>query len=417
MTISGESHLSSGSDLDRLEEELAWVSLRLKAIVERSRLRRAVGPPAEYRGLYVTDEEVDELLSQQSGDLTVEHLVAEAVALRQSLDERHLEGDSSAALTRVVEAFGLGPMERIVLIVALAPYLDPGYEKVYAYANDDIMKRWPTVILTLEVLSDGKNGRFALRPLFFQDSPLVRHDLIVVGDTASPNVALPDRQVSLDPHVAEVLLGYNGLDPRLHGVARCVEPTDENRKVGEALAEAMCWRVDSRVYIGGRWRAEKMEALAQACASLGLKLVSLDMAALSSAAEPARLLALALRDARLHNAAILIEGYGGQDTEAEVATYAVELASRLQDHPLPVVFSDRASTPARLPVDLHLQLDFPAPNFEARQQSWRSAGHLDEDQAFQLAAMYRLGKQEVRSAVEMARSIAHLEGRQQITLD
>jgi SpoVK/Ycf46/Vps4 family AAA+-type ATPase len=83
---------------------------------------------------------------------------------------------------------------------------------------------------------------------------------------------------------------------------------------------------------------------------------------------------------------------------------------------MPLIFCDRAATPARLPVDLHLQFEYPMPTFETRQRSWEVSGELEQDEAVQLAAMYRLGAREVRSTVEMARSIAHLDGRDAVTM-
>ena len=412
---SGAKVAAFGSALEQIEAELRWVSLRLRAVVEKSRQRRSIGPPAEYRGLYITDEEIDDLLSRESGDIAVDHLIAEAARLREELDDRSA-ADGGLPLDRVARDFGLNRMERLVLVVAVAPYLDAAYEKVYAYANDDITKRWPTVGLTLEVLSDDHAGRLSLRPLFYRDAPLVRHSLIVIGEQGQANQAMPNRQLSLDPHVAEALLGYQGIDPRLYGIVRSVEPIQHDGGSSDALAQALRQRRDARVYIGGRWQSEKEQTIAAASGQIGLAVLSVSTPGLVQSGEPQRLLSLTLRDARLLNAALIIDGYGGQDTEAEGVALAGDLVTGLQNHPLPVFFSDRAATPARLPVDLHLQFEYPMPPFEERQRSWELAGGLAHEEALQLAAMYRLGAREVRSTVEMARSIAHLERRDEITL-
>ncbi len=256
----------------------------------------------------------------------------------------------------------------------------------------------------------------ALRPLFYRDAPLLRHNLIVVGEQGPVGQPLPNRPLSLDPHVAEVLLGYRGLDPRLHGVARQVNTAQEDdSKEGAALAQALSERLGALIYIGGRWRSEKERAVAAACRLLDLGLVSVDMAALVRSGEPEKLLALLLRDARLLKATLMLEGYGGQDSDLDATLFAGELAASLTQHPLPVLLSDRSATPAHMPVDLHLQFDFPAPSFEQRQQTWLS-GDVSPDDAAQLAAMYRLGAREVVSTVRMARRLAGLEGRDAFSL-
>jgi ATP-dependent 26S proteasome regulatory subunit len=395
MTVSGEGAVAYGSALEQIEAELRWVALRLRVVVERSRQSRSVGPPAEYRGLYITDEEVDGLLTRDEIEVQVEPLIAAAAALRCELDERAARSTAAGVdlpLERIARDFGLNAAERLVMIVALAPYLDAAYEKVYAYANDDITKRWPTIGLALEVLCDDQTERLALRPLFYADSPLLRNNLVVVGEQGPAGQALPIRQLSLDPHVAEVLLGYSGLDPRLYAVARQMQASERGAAAGHALASAMQQRMDSRIYIGGRWQAEKEQAVAAACGELGIGLVSLNMPALLRANDSSKLLALALRDARLLGAALMIEGYGGQDSEHDAASFAGELA-------------------------MHIQFDFPMPAFEERRDSWQAAGALDLEEAEQLAAMYRLGAREIRSTVEMARSIANLDGRMSVTLN
>jgi ATP-dependent 26S proteasome regulatory subunit len=420
MGISGGSAIAYSSALEQIEAELRWVSLRLRVVVERSRQSRSVGPPAEYRGLYITDEEVDGLLTREQVAIEVGPLIAAAETMRHELDLRaaaSLDQGLALPLERLVHDFGLNAQERLVMIVALAPYLDAAYEKVYAYANDDITKRWPTIGLTLEVLCDDQAGRLAQRPLFYADAPLVRHNLIVTGEQGPAGQALPIRQLSLDAHVAEVLLGYVGLDPRLHAVARELKTDVHDDGTGHALAAAMRQRTDARIYIGGRWQAEKEQAIAAACSELGIGLVNLSMPGLLRAPDPNKLLALALRDVRLLGAALILDGYGGQDSEQEMAPLAAELTIGLKGHPLPVLLCDRSTTPAHLPTDLHIQIDFPMPAYDARRDSWQSAGGLDLEDAEQLAAMYKLGAREVRSTVEMARSIANLDGRTEVTLN
>ena len=63
------------------------------------------------------------------------------------------------------------------MLLALAPYFNPAYEKIYAYANDDITKRWPTVGLSLEILADDHETALGLRPLFYADAALSRNRL------------------------------------------------------------------------------------------------------------------------------------------------------------------------------------------------------------------------------------------------
>ncbi|HXH22487.1 MAG TPA: ATP-binding protein [Dehalococcoidia bacterium] len=408
----------SASVLDALEGELRWLSLRLSVVIDAGRRQRSVGPPAEYRGLYVTDEEIDVLLSdEEAEEAPPERRIARAARVRADLDSRR-DSLRDLPLEHVAREFGLRPEERLVLLTALAPYVDSAYEKVYAYANDDITKRWPTVGLTLQVLSDDPLERVALRRLFYLDAPLSRHQLLASAEPASPAPPLLSRQISLDPHLAETLLGYRGLDPRLLAYARWQEPRAGGGQQEEALARVLHHRLNARVYLGGRWQTDKEDAIAGACGRAGLGLISVKTQAVLRSAEPASILALILRDARLLRSAVLFQDWGAQESESpESSVFAAEAALKLQDHPLPVFFSDRASSPPRLPANLHLQFEFPAPSFEERQRLWTAASEVSAEDASHLAAMYRLGRREIDSAWEMARSLASFRGDDGVVLE
>ena len=72
-----------------------------------------------------------------------------------------------SALRQVVRAFDLSPLDLDLLIVAVAPDLDPRYEKVFGYLNDDVTRRRPSVALALTLcgadLLDGAAGAVWVR--------------------------------------------------------------------------------------------------------------------------------------------------------------------------------------------------------------------------------------------------------------
>ncbi len=91
------------------------------------------------------------------------------------------------------------------------------------------------------------------------------------------------------------------------------------------------------MYVGGRWSQEKQWAIAQACTILGIGLVVADMQAMARNNEFERLFGLLIRDARVLNAALLLEGYGGQESDVDVALMTGEPVAALAEHPLPVL--------------------------------------------------------------------------------
>jgi hypothetical protein len=413
------------SAFEQAQAELRWLSLRLRIVVDRGRGRRAIGPPEEYRGLYVADEEVDLLLSPEAPpSLAGPETVARAEELRRDLDARAAattRSGRSLPLDRLAAAFGLGAAERQALIIGLAPHVDAGYDKVFAYANDDVTKKRPTVGLALDVLADAAEDGLRLRPLFYTDAPLMRHALMSVAEDAGQGSSpLISRFLELDPHVAEVLLGFDGLDPRLHDVVRRALTAGDDRGDGLALARVLGRRGASRAYFGGRWAEEKRRVIGAGCCQAEYGLLLVDSKALHRADAPASLVRLVCRDAVLLGAAICFEGWDAQgEDEAALRSLGSLLQPCLSDHPLPVFFCGRPETGEHLPVAPQLRIVLPEPSHAERVANWDAAGvsAATGSDAALLASAYRLGAAEIVSASLMAQSLADWHGADAASLD
>ena len=405
------------SALEQIEAEIRWLSLRLRVVVERGRRRRALGPPESYRGLYVSDEEVDHLLAPDSAALPSAELasmIEEASLLRRELDA----GAAGSPLDVLSRVFGLSAAERRALIVGLAPQLDSGFEKVYAYANDDVTKRHPTLELALNVLADDQAEALSLRPIFYEGAPLLRHRLLsVTDDHTSASASFLTRKLEMDDHVAESLLGDGfALDPRLHSVAHHSSANQAPQADALGLDRALIGRPEARVYLGGRWELEKEQAVHAACSAAGFDLVVVQTPVLQH--ERGSVLPLLFRDARLLNAGLLFLGWEDRsELDAEAQGVLHQLRELLRDHPLPVVFSGRRDTPEGMPCPMHLLLDFPQPNHAALAREWCAAQTASDDglDTDTLAATFKLGASGIRAAISMAGSIAALRGAERVT--
>src|SRR3954454_8981476 len=146
-------HLSL--ELRRLDLLLHREILRLRATYELSL--------DEFRGLYVSDEQVDRLIEQrrQGSSSTAARLTEQAAALRAANTER-LPADTPWA--RLAAEFALSPIEQDVLLLALAPETARKSETLYAYLNNDVTRKWPTSFLALRFLSDAPAQKTQLRP-------------------------------------------------------------------------------------------------------------------------------------------------------------------------------------------------------------------------------------------------------------
>ena len=134
--------------MQHLLHELGRMDQLLRKAVRR--LRAASPTGHEFRGLYVPDAEVDAMLSgaypiapgfrspQNGGE------DGPTVAVR----ERGIE----LRLLTLADRAGLTDLDVDLLLVCLAPELDLRYERLYAYLQDDVTRKRPTVDLALNLL-------------------------------------------------------------------------------------------------------------------------------------------------------------------------------------------------------------------------------------------------------------------------
>ncbi len=112
--------------------------------------RSAYGPEAAadpYRGLHISDEEVEQLISREPGALVLQH--PDGMIASELVDLQTVEWP----FAHLQERFDLTPFDLDVLLIALAPELDLRYERLYAYLQDDVTRKRPSVDLVLGSLS------------------------------------------------------------------------------------------------------------------------------------------------------------------------------------------------------------------------------------------------------------------------
>jgi AAA+ superfamily predicted ATPase len=374
----------SSEPLAGLAPALARLDERLRAAVDAA--ATAYGPEAAadpHRGLYVGDDEVARLLARAPG----------LPLLGPAGDEPRLAaaagGDS--ALAGLGRAFALEPLDLDVVLVALAPELDLRYERLYAYLQDDVTRRRPSVDLVLNLLCADAAAKLAARARLAPDAPLLRHRLVeLVADPAQPQQALLAQPLKLDDQVVRALLGERGLDARLAACARLViEPRGSlaglpGERMRSLVALARTARAEGaplRLSFEGRPGAGRSSAAEALAAELGMPLLAADLArALEPAADAAAKLALLVRETRLQDAVLFL---GDLDAlRAPDHNAGLELLLRELDAHAGIVILAGASsfaptrTAGRRPLAGLVTVPFPLPDAAARRACWTS--RLDE---------------------------------------
>ncbi|GJG89708.1 hypothetical protein tb265_48890 [Gemmatimonadetes bacterium T265] len=344
-----------------------------------------------YRGLYVGADDVDCLLAWPAGGVPLYAAPSDGDADLEDGRAAASEPDTPDAdrptLGALAAAFGLAPFDVDVLVLALAPELDLRYERLYAYLQDDVARRRPTVDLALNLLCQNAAERLVHRGHFAPNAPLLRHRLLEVAEPGAPGSTAPllARTLVVDEGIVNVLVGDDALDRRLAGACRyrrrdaAVGAQVLGAAAMDALVDAARGILDDggrrRVHVHGPRGSGKRGAAGSLAAALGAPLLDVDVAALVEAPDFARLVALAVRDAWMRGAvvylrnadALLRDDRAGRRAELDAALEAAaELGGVL------AVVSTQAPWPAGDAGDA-TTVAFGRPDYAARAALWADA--------------------------------------------
>src|SRR5215467_8914593 len=221
------------TSLQHLLAELERIDLLIAAQVARA--RKLYASDEQFRGLYISEEEVNALLKQplgfprwargqtSLGDLTVtqENISQQINRRKQASLQRGIE----LRLHRLQQLFGLSPFEVDVLLVCFAVEADLRYERLYAYLQDDVTKKRPSIDLVLSLLAPSMEAKFAARSHFTEGAPLLRHHLLEqIEDPSQPHQPLLAKYLKVDGRIVRYLLGSDELDPRIQPYAMLRDP-------------------------------------------------------------------------------------------------------------------------------------------------------------------------------------------------
>jgi hypothetical protein len=355
------------------------------------------------QGLFISPADVAALLAPTT---TPQNMVPE----RPLLDAPH-EADPDAGhqdrCDLLARSFGLDPLDLAILLVALAPEVDRRFEGLYAYLNDDVTCRRPTVGLCLELCGTSlatPRARFRFRA----DAPLRRHRLLDVDDErpfASRILRVPDR-------VVDHLLGANLCDP---AVEPLVLPPLVVLPPYAALVEAAVGRGVDLLYLRSPRGPVDHAGAGGALATLGFSVVQVDLSRIGAHHDEVELSGSIAREAGLRQSALVA---GPIDTLAERDPRAIHA---LSSAPGPVVLLGSGAWEPAWSDAPPLIVDVDTTDFAAAAQVWREVlgdpdqtgpdGHGGDapDDLLAATATFQLTPHQVLRAAQTA--MAHAAGR------
>jgi hypothetical protein len=368
------------AELARLDRLIQREILRLRASYELSL--------DEFRGLYISDEQVDALLRIRHGQDTA---TAEPPPV-PAPESRWAE---------LLRRFGLGPLESDLLLIGAAPELDRKYEALFAYLNNNVAQRWPTIDLAGRLSSEPTGARAVLAP----GGGLTQSGLVSLlpEQTRQPE---PAREYASAPAVARFLLGLDPVLPQgLH-----LHPQQAGDPGPLLPLHALLGRNDAPIVVltaaPGSLRLESAIALASRHST---RVLEADLAATS----PETLLHEAALIARLYGALVFLRGVEDLLNHETPASQPLGAAIAALPGPVLVAASSPAPGLTRLLSREVIRIAWPEPDSAARRALWASSLTpqsvaepflLDE-----IAERFRLTPVQIRNAARTAMAAHALE--------
>ncbi|WP_030575699.1 AAA family ATPase [Streptomyces anulatus] len=347
-------------DLRHLLARAAAVERRIRHAVE---LRRSTDPDPDddFRGLYLTDENIVRLLDEEGarGFPTLEEPLAGGESSAAPDEE-----EAGSRLARLAREFDLTALDTEILLIALVPDLDDRFEAFYGYLNDDVSRRRPSIGLALGLCGAALSDP-AARARLAAGAPLRAGGLLLAEDLNRPFLS---RALRVPDRVAAHLLGDDTADPRLADLLapwQAVPGVGDPAPLAGVLAEGVALAYLSEDQ-GGAGTALAASALTRA----GRGVLGLDLARLAEDPSPAEAVSALVREARLTGAGLVCAPLDAVSRERP------GLLRLLTATPVPTILVGRAPWDASWSAAPPLLLHAPRVEPSARGALWREAYEL-----------------------------------------
>jgi AAA+ superfamily predicted ATPase len=435
-------------NLEYLLDELSRLDLLIHLRLLKKQSRHDANPLEHFKGLVLLEDEILQLVAgaastisdegqSTTNDVQVAMLADDLARVQARISRRRETGlvdGNEILLARLSRLFSLTRFDEECLLFCLAAEIDRKYEKIYAYLQDDVTQKNPTVDLLVSLLCETTKEKVAARAAFDSQAPLLKYRLLrVIDGSPDHGSTLISRSLKLDDRVVGFLLGSRDIDARLEHAASPISPLSEIEP-GMVSEEARARLVDfftvdtsaarherqSVIFsFNGPYGAGKRSMARAVCSDLSLPLIAVDVSKmLSGELHFGEMFWLLGRETALLGAALCLENFDGllsdDNKHIQELKSLVEMIRAFR--PLTFLIGRRPWQPREFFNEADLvQIDFPTPDDRTRKRLWetyldkgfsRGATFETNVDAEALAGKFRLTPGQIRDTLDAAENLA-----------
>ena len=424
------------TSLQHLLAELERIDLLIQ--IQLQRLQQLQSTDTEFQGLYISEQELEELLAKPIGaprwaavetSLSSDEIQTVLDQLAADLAQRQAESRKKGIKLRLeslARAFHLTSTDIDILLICLAPELDLRYESLYAYLHGDVTKKRPSVDLVLNLLCPTLEAKLEARQRLIPSAPLLKYHLLnLFDDPSQPHPPLLSKYLKIDDRIVNYILDLNCIDSRLqfYVTSRIPQtkledlclPVEVKQRLKRLTLPLETMQAEPIFYLQGAYGVGKQSTAETFCQQRGMRLLIVDGERLlnTDAIAFETTLRLVCREAVLQNAVLYWKSFDGCLEEAK-QTHLKSLLQQLDDHPLPAFLTGNETWE---PVDAlqnrpFLRIEFSYPTTAERvglwqrwldSQTWRRS----ELELKMLADKFRFSGGQIKDAAATAYNLAY----------
>lgn len=314
--------------------------------------------------------------------------------------------------------FGLKEVEKDALLLMFAPEINPKYERIYSYIQDDLNKKFPTISLFSSLLAGSDLNDDSKIPEYFdEDFTLRKYRLIRFVDASNQN-SFYNRQIRLDHSILKYILGQPSLDGSIRSFSRLITRANKDRANPEnlELADKISKELDNRksfiLHFHGRSDMDKKLAAVEIASELGWNILEVNAAlAPSGFIFDEDILNVIFRDALITGSLVLIDNYDSVIKEDNYPLSEKELFRRLDDFSwLTFISTTKRWIPKAIPRN-HIiwNRHFKSPEKKELIRLWKEhlndfEGNLGNGISMKLSNLFKFTNDEISGVVHLLKS-------------